>query len=176
MSRLARDDQKTLWEIIAAVLVLVAFLVLAALILWPLGKLILAFHFVKGFALFWVILSLTWWLLCLGQRIARIESDPPSTTYICTNLGLGAFLQAGWSAFAALTVLGVLAGSSHGSALGLHVIGFLSSLVASVMTGAFYQWTLYKLVNGPLALLSYIVFAFVPALAGALYGWFFRFF
>ena len=44
------------------------------------------------------------------------------------------------------------------------------------MVGAFYQGTLYKFVNGPLALISYIVFAVWPALGRAIYGWFFAFF
>jgi hypothetical protein len=44
------------------------------------------------------------------------------------------------------------------------------------MVGAFYQGTLYKMVNGPLALISYILFAEWPALARAIYGWFFSVF
>jgi hypothetical protein len=44
-----------------------------------------------------------------------------------------------------------------------------------VIVGAFYQGMLYKFVNGPLALISY-VFAVWPPLARAIYSWFFGFF
>ena len=173
---LGEEDQKTLWEVIAAGLLLVVFLVVASLALWPLGKIGLVLQLAKGYGLFWVVLSFTWWLLNLGQRILRTESDPPSSAYVFTNLGLSAFVQAGWSAFAALAVTGIAAGAASWLALGLHLVGFFSSLVASVMVGAFYQGTLYKFVNGPLALLSYIAFAVWPAAARAVYGWFFGFF
>jgi hypothetical protein len=176
MIRLPRDDQKTLWEYTAAALLLVIFLVVAGLLLWPAGKLLLVLRLAKGYAFLWVILAGTWWLLTLLQRMFRLESDPPSSAYVFTNLGLSAFLSAGWSAFAALVVGSFLADSTTWTAIVLHLIGFLSSLVASVMVGAFYQGTLYKMVNGPLALISYILFAEWPALARAIYGWFFSLF
>jgi hypothetical protein len=176
MIRLPRDDQKTLWEYTAAALLLVIFLVVAGLLFWPAGKLLLVLRLAKGYAFLWVILAGTWWLLTLLQRTFRLESDPPSSAYVFTNLGLSAFLSAGWSAFAALVVGSFLADSTTWTAIVLHLSGFLSSLVASVMVGAFYQGTLYKMVNGPLALLSYIIFAEWPALAHAIYGWFFSLF
>jgi hypothetical protein len=176
MIRLPRDDQKTLWEYTAAALLLVVFLAIAGLSLWPAGKLVLVLRLAKGYALFWVILAGTWWPLTLLQRMFRLESDPPSSAYVFTNLGLSAFLSAGWSAFAALLVSSFLAGSATWIAVVLHLIGFLSSLVASVMVGAFYQGTLYKMVNGPLALISYIIFADWPVFARAIYGWFFSLF
>ena len=176
MSRLSEEHQKTLWEVIAAGVFLVVFVVVTALALWPLDKVGLVLQLGKGYALFWVVLSFTSWVLGLLQRMLRIESDPPSSAYVFTNLALSAFVQAGWSAFAALAVTGAAASSSMWVALGLHLTGFLSSLVASVMVGAFYQGTLYKFVNGPLALVSYILFAVWPALGRTIYGWFFGFF
>ena len=172
MSQSSEDNQKTLWELIAAGLVFFVFLVVTALSLWPLGKAMLVLRLVKGYVLFWVVLSFTRWMLGVIQRVCRVESDPPSSTYVFTNLGLSAFLQAGWSAFAALAVVSFLVGTSTWLAFGLHLVGFLSSLVASVMVGVFYQGTLYKFVNGPLALISYVVFAVWPALGRAVYGWF----
>lgn len=176
MSWQREPDQKTIWELIVAGLLLVVFLALAALVLWPLGKAVLVLQLAKGYGLFWIVLSFTWWVLNLGQRMLRVESDPPSTAYVFTNLGLSAFLQMGWSAFAALAVGRLIPDSSTAQAVGLHLAGFLSSLVASVIVGAFYQGTLYKFVNGPLALISYIVFAVGPALGRAIYGWFFNLF
>ena len=176
MSRLTEEHQKTLWEVIAAGLFLVVFLVVTALALWPLDKVGLVLQLAKGYALFWLVLSFTSWVLGLFQRILRVESDPPSNAYVVTNLALSAFVQMGWSAFAALAVTGIAPSSSMWVALGLHLAGFLSSLVASVMVGVFYQGTLYKFVNGPLALLSYILFAVWPAAARTIYGWFFGLF
>ena len=176
MSRPTEADSKTLWELIFAGGSTLLFLGLSALFLWPFGKATLAIQLAKGYVVFWVVLSFASWVLGLRHRMFRVESDPPSSTYVFTNLGLSAFLQVGWSAFAVLAVSRFLAGSSIWLAVGLHLTGFLSSLVASVMVGAFYQGTLYKFVNGPLALVSYIVFAVWPALGRAIYGWFFALF
>jgi hypothetical protein len=84
---------------------------------------------------------------------------------------VSAFLQGGWSAFAALTVTNQIGGST-GTTVALWVVGFLSSFVGFVIAGVFYQGTLYKLINAPLALLSYAVFTMWPAVPRALYGWF----
>lgn len=173
MSRPTETDSKTLWELIFAGGATLLFVGLSALLLWPLGKATLAIQLAKGYVVFWVVLSVASWVLRLGQRLCRVESDPPSSPYVFTNLGLSVFLQMGWSAFAVLAVSSFLTGSSAWLAAALHLTGFLSSLVASFMVGAFYQGTLYKFVNGPLALLSYIVFAVWPALGRAIYGWFF---
>lgn len=176
MSRPTETDSKTLWELIFAGGSTLLFVGLSALLLWPLGKATLAIQLAKGYLVFWVVLSFASWVLGLGQRMFRVETDPPSSTYVFTNLGLSVFLQMGWSAFAVLAVSGFLTGSSTWLSAGLHLTGFLSSLVASFMVGAFYQGTLYKFVNGPLALASYLVFAVWPALGRAIYGWFFGLF
>lgn len=172
-SRLTDDEQKTFWECVAAGLGFLLFLVVAALALWPLGQLALGWRLVKGFPLFWLILALTTWVLGLAHRVLRVESDPPSNAYLLTNLGLSASLQAGWSAFAALAVTGALGSQASGWLLLLvaHGVGLFSSLVAAFVVGIFYQGTLYKMVNAPLALLAYLVFAVWPALGRALYGW-----
>ena len=176
MGRPTEAENKTLWELIFAGSATFLFLGLSALLLWPFGKAALALQLLKGYVVFWVVLSFASWVLGLGQRICRIESDPPSSSYVFTNLGLSAFLQAGWSAFAVIAVSSFFPGSSSWLAAGLHLTGFLSSLVASTMVGTFYQGTLYKFVNGPLALVSYVIFAIWPALGRAIYGWFFALF
>lgn len=176
MSPPTEGDSKTLWELIFAGGSTLLFLGLSSLLLWPCGKATLAILLAKGYVVFWVVLSFASWVLGLGQRMFRVETDPPSSTYVFTNLGLSAFLQVGWSAFAALAVGTFLAGSPIWLIVGLHLTGSLSSLVASVMVGAFYQGTLYKFVNGPLALVTYIVFAVWPALGRAIYGWFLNLF
>ena len=95
--------------------------------------------------------------------------------YVITNVCVSAFLQAGWSAFAALTVRHEMGGST-GTTVALWVVGFVSSFVGFVVAGVFYQGTLYKLINAPLALLGHAVFTMWPAVPRAPYGWFFSFF
>lgn len=175
MSRPAEDASKTSWELIVAGSLTLLFLGLSALLLWPFGNAALTIQLAKGYGLFWVVLALTSWVIALIYRVLRVETDPPSTTYVITNLCVSAFLQTGWSAFAALTVRN-LAGTSIGTTVALWVVGFVSSYVGFAIAGVFYQGTLYKLINAPLALLSYVVFAVWPAVARAIYGWFFAWF
>ena len=175
MSQAAEGSGKTSWELIVAGSLTLLFLGLSALVLWPFGKAGLSIHLAKGYGLFWVVLALISWVVALGYRLLQVETDPPSTTYVVTNLCVSAFLQGGWSAFAALTVRNHT-GASAGTTIALWVVGFVSSYVGFAIAGVFYQGTLYKLVNAPLALVSYVVFALWPALGRAIYGWFFAIF
>ncbi|MEY2488077.1 MAG: hypothetical protein QOC70_19 [Verrucomicrobiota bacterium] len=175
MSRPTEDDRKTSWELIFIGGLTLLFLGLSALVLWPFGKATLTIHLAKGYGLFWAVLALTSWMIALGCRMLRVETDPPSTIYVVMNLCVSAFLQAGWSAFAALTVRNFM-GASTGTTVALWAVGFVSSYVGFAIAGLFYQGTLYKLINAPLALLGYVVFAVWPAMAHSLYGWFFAIF
>jgi hypothetical protein len=85
-------------------------------------------------------------------------------------------LQAGWSAFAALTVRGFVAGAPAWLALILHLVGALSCLVAFFAVSSFYQGHIYKLISLPLALVGYVVFSAWTPGARALFGWFFDLF
>jgi hypothetical protein len=172
MSRPTEDGSKTSWELIFVGGLTLLFLGLSALVLWPFGKTALTIHLAKGCGLFWVVLALTSWVIALLYRVLRVETDPPSTPYVVMNLCVSAFLQMGWSAFAALTLRNFAEGST-GTTVALWVVGFVSSYVGFAIAGVFYQGTLYKLINAPLALLSYVAFAVWPASARALYGWFF---
>ena len=171
MSRTADDNSKTSWELIVAGSLMLLLLGLSALLLWPFGKASLTIHLAKGCGLFWVVLAFTSWVIALGYRVFRVETDPPSTAYVLTNVGTGAFLQAGWSAFTALTVTTQMGGST-GATVALWVVGFLSSFTGYAIAGVFYQGTLYRLINAPLALLSFAIFTVWPAIPRALYGWF----
>lgn len=172
MSRPTEDNSKTSWELIVAGSLMLLLLGLSALLLWPFGKAGLTIHLAKGCGLFWVVLALASWMIARIYRVLRVETDPPSTMYVITNVCVSAFLQAGWSAFAALTVRNEMGGSMGTTTVALWVVGFVSSFVGFVITGVFYQGTLYKLINAPLALLGYTVFALWPASARTLYGWF----
>ncbi len=92
------------------------------------------------------------------------------------NLLVSAFLVAGWSAFSAHTVGSSAAAASVWAAAVLYVIGFLSSYLAFVIASEFYSGSVYKVVNLPLSLASYVVFAVWPAAGRAMYGWFFSLF
>ncbi len=58
----------------------------------------------------------------------------------------------------------------------LWLVGFLSSYVAFADLTALYPGIIYKVVNGALALISFLVFAVWPASGRAIYGWFFDIF
>lgn len=175
MGRSAEDNSKASWELIVAGSLTLLFLGLSALLLWPFGKAALTIQLGKGYGLLWVVLALTSWVVALIHRLFRVETYPPSTTYVVTNLCVSAFLQAGWSAFAALTV-GKFGDPSTGMTIVLWIVGLGSSYIGFVIAGVFYQGTLYKVLNAPLALLSYVVFAIWPAAARAIYGWFLAWF
>lgn len=144
---LLHDDQKDLFEFLVALSLNLLFLALAALVLWPLGRLPLAIALAKGFGVLWIAVWAT-----------------------------GGGLQMGWSAFAALTVSDLGAGASFWTAAILAVVGALACLAAYYVVSSVYQGAIYRLVNLPLALISFLVFSVWPASARALYGWFFQLF
>jgi hypothetical protein len=152
------------------------FLLLIALLLWPLGKAGLAWHLTKGYLLFWIIAGVTFCLIILIQRLCRVETDPPSNAYVLMNLVVSAILQAGWSAFAALTVNGFATGTPLWLSVFLYAIGLISSYLIFMVVSAFYSGTIYRTVNAAIAIVGYIVFSIWPASARALYGWFFNLF
>lgn len=152
------------------------FAALVALVLWPLGKTALALKLAQGYGVLWVVTLLTAVLLHFIQHLLRVRVDTHFDAYLISNLSHSIFLLAGWSAFAALTVGGFVAGAPVWVAALLWLIGLLSSYVAFVALSAFYQAIVYKMVNAPLAMLSFIVFAWWPVIGRAIYGWFFNLF
>ena len=60
---LMHDDQKLLFEILVACILNVIFLVLITLLLWPLGKSMLALLLAKGYGLLWIGLYVTFILV-----------------------------------------------------------------------------------------------------------------
>jgi hypothetical protein len=84
MNRTTEDNGKTSWELIVAGSLTLLLLGLSALLLWPFGKASLTIHLAKGCGLFWGVLALTSWLIALIYRVLRVETDPPSTTYVIT--------------------------------------------------------------------------------------------
>ncbi len=152
------------------------FLALIALLLWPLGQSVLAVRLTKGYGILWVVAVLTAVLLYRVQRFFRVDADTHADAFVLSNLAHSVFLLAGWSAFAALTVHSFVAGAPVWVAALLWFVGLLASYVACTILSPFYQGIVYKMVNAPLALISFLVFAVWPASGRASYGWFFNLF
>jgi hypothetical protein len=170
---LLHEDQKELFDYLLANVLNIVFLALAALLLWPLGRAMMAFHLAKGYCLFWGALIVTAAVVVLLQRIFRVDMYSHFDAYVISGLAVSGFLQAGWSAFAALVVRGSVADAPTWVAAILYAVGVLSCYVACVAVSAFYVGGLYRMVNLPLAMLSFVVFSVWPAAGRAIYGWFF---
>ncbi|HSK81008.1 MAG TPA: hypothetical protein VLQ45_31435 [Thermoanaerobaculia bacterium] len=167
------EDQKDLFEFLVALVLILLFLALAALLLWPLGRLPLVMELAKGYGILWVVLWVTTALAGLLQRLFRVNLYDRSSAYVAAGLALSGILQVGWSAFAELTVHSFLAGASFWAAAILHLVGALSCLAAFFAVSSIYQGTIYKLVNLLLAGVSFLVFSVWPGSGGVLYGWLF---
>lgn len=167
------EDQKDLFEFLFALVLILLFLVLAAPLLWPLGRLPLVMELAQGYGSLWVVLWVTTALAGLLQRLFRVNLYDRSTAYVVAGLTLSGVLQVGWSAFAALTVHSFLTEASFWAAAILYLVGALSCLAAFFAVSSIYQGAIYKLVNLLLAGVSFLVFSVWPGSGGVLYGWLF---
>ena len=159
---LMHDDQKELFEVLVASALNVVFLALIVLLLWPLGRPMLACRLALGYVVLW---GLTCVAALLGNRIQEffgVNIYDRSRAYVISNLVVSCFLQVGWSAFAALTVHRFAPGAPTWLVLILYLVGGLSCLVAFFAVSSFYQGHIYKLVSLPLALICFIAFSVWP--------------
>jgi hypothetical protein len=152
------------------------FLTLIALLLWPLDRMMLVVRLAKGYGIFWGITLITALMVERIQRVFRIDADTHFDAYVISNLSHSVFLLAGWSAFAALTVRHFDVATPVWITVILYLVGFLSSYVAFMILSSFYSGHLYKMINLPLALVSFLVFAAWPTSGRVIYGWFFDLF
>jgi len=173
---LMHDNQKELFEVLVAGALNVAFLALITLLLWSLGKPLPAFRLAKGYGILWIIAFASIMLVDRIHRLFRVDLYTHTDAYVLSNLAVSCFLQAGWSAFAAVTVQGFVAGAPVWMVLTLHLVGVLSCLIAFFAVSSFYQGHIYKMISLPLAFVSYIVFSVWPAGGSVMYGWFFDLF
>lgn len=173
---LLHEDQKEFFDYLFAIVLNAVFLALIALLLWPLGKATLAWRLTKAYWIFWTAVIAVSCVLALAQRVFKMDLYSRSDAYIITGLAVSAFLQTGWSAYAAPIVQDSVGDTSVLMMIILYVVGGVSAYVAAVIVGAFYMGGLYRLVNSALAILSFAVFSVWPAAGIAIYGWFFNIF
>jgi len=175
---LMHEDQKELFEFLFAAALCVLFVGTAALALWPVGDAALALRLAKGGLVLWLVLFVTAVVLARVQRKLDWDLYSHPDAYVISGVVLSAFIQAGWSAFAALAVGESASAARHAwpSTALLYFVGLLSCYVAFSVVSAFYTGHVYKFVNIAVALLGFALFGLWPAAARAAYGWFFRLF
>lgn len=155
------DEQKELFEILVAFVLNVVFLTLLTLILWPLGRSLLALRLATGYGVLWV---LAWVSALFGNRIQdyfRVNIYDRPNAFLISNLLVSCFLQVGWAAFAADSVRGLIPGAAIWITMIWWIVGLLSCFVAFLAVSSFYQGHIYKLISLPLALISFIIFRLV---------------
>jgi hypothetical protein len=173
---LLHEDQKELFEFLFAAVQNLVFVALAALILWPLGDAALALRLAKGGLILWVVLFVTFIALAFAHRKLRVDIYSHPDAYVNSSAAVGAFIQAGWSAFAALAVRDFASNAGAWPAAVLYFAGLLSCYVAFNVVSAFYTGHVYKFINLGVAVVAYAIFCVWPAAARVAYGWFFRLF
>ena len=170
---LMHEDQKDLWEILVASVLNIVFLVLIALLLWPLGSPMLAWRLAKGYSVLWGMVYVASMLVNRIQDYFRVNMYDHPDAFVYSNLAVSCSLQFGWSAFAVLTLQSFVGSASLWIVSVLYLVGVLSCLVAFFVVSAFYQGHIYRFISLPLALVNFIVFSVWPASGRVLFGWFF---
>jgi hypothetical protein len=173
---LLHEDQKEFFNYLFAVVLNAVFLAVVALLLWPMGKGAAALSLARGFWAFWTALIVISSLLFLIQRLIRMDMYSHPDAYVVSGLLVGGVIQAGWSAFAALTVRDAASGAPLWLAALLYLVGLLSCVVALQCVSAFFTGSIYRMTNLIVAAASFILFCVWPAAARALFGWFFDFY
>jgi hypothetical protein len=171
---LLHEDRKELFEVLFACFLNVFFVVLLALLLWPFGKVWMAYSLAQGFGILWTVIYAAALLVGRVQGFFKVNLYDHPDAYVNSNLAVSCFVQAGWSAFAVLTVQRYAAGAPLWMIVSLYVVGLLSCLVAFFIVSSCYQGHIYRLISLPLALACFIVFSVWPASGRFIYGWFFN--
>jgi len=173
---LLHEDQKELFNFLFAAALCLFFVGVAALALWPLGYAALALRFAKGGVVLWVVLFVTFGALAFAHRKLKMDIYSHADAFVVSTAVVGAIIQTGWSAFAALAVRDFTPSAGAWASAVLYFVGLLSCYVAYTAVSAFYTGQIYKLINLAVALAGFALFCLCPAGARAAYGWFFRLF
>jgi hypothetical protein len=166
---LLQEEQKELFDYLFAIVLNAIFLLVIALLLWPLGRVGMAWRLTKAYWMFWAAVIIIASLVALAHRIFRMDLYSHANAYVITGLVTGGFLQVGWAAYVAPIVHDAAVGAPVWVAIVLYVISLVSCWVASVIVAAFYLGTLYRMVNLALAIVSFIVFSLWPTAISRLF-------
>lgn len=150
----------------------VIFIALVALLLWPLGKGMLALRLAKGYGVLWVVAVISAVFVERVQRILRLDIYSHADAYVFSNLGHCIVVLAGWSAFSSGLVHTFVIDTPVWLTGVLWLVGALSSHLAFIVISSFYPGQVYTLINAGVAFVSFVLFAIWPASGRALYGWF----
>src|SRR5919112_856726 len=112
-----------------------------------LGDAALALRFAKGGLVLWAVLFLTYVALAFVQRKLDVDIYSHADAYVISGAAVGAIIQTGWSAFAALAVRDFASAAGAWPAAVLYLTGLLSCYVALTAVSAFYTGQIYKLIN-----------------------------
>jgi hypothetical protein len=166
---LLHEDQKELFDYLFAIVLNAVFLLLVALVLWPLGRPRVTWQLTKAYWIFWAVVIVVACLVALAHRIFRMDLYSHANAYVITGLVTGGFLQVGWTAYVAPIVHDAVSDASVGAAIVLYAISLVSCWVASVIVAAFYLGTLYRMVNLALAIASFVIFSVWPTALSRLF-------
>jgi hypothetical protein len=167
---------ETALDFLIALALNLIFVALIAVLLWPLGKAMLALRLAKGYGIFWILTAITAVAVSQIQRFFRVDAYRHVDAYVVSNLSHGVFLLAGWSAFAVVTVRSFVAPAPLWVTAILWLVGIFSSVIAFTVITSFYRGGVYRVMNISLAIISFAVFALWPASGRAIFGWFFDLF
>lgn len=154
----------------------VIFIVIVALLLWPMGKLAVAVRLMKAYVIFWGITVFSVVVLYQVQRMLRVSAERNFAAFLISNLLLGLTLLAGWSAFSSGVVNEAVADAGVGVTIVLWVVGLVSGIAAHVVVTTFHNGTIYTLSNLIVVVVGFVVFGVWPAVARVTYGRFFNLF
>jgi hypothetical protein len=115
-------------------------------------------------------------LSIIAHAVFRIEIDPPSSACVIVNLTASVLLQAGWAAFVALAARSHATGATWVTAIVVCFLGLVASWLGTVVTGAFFQGSVYKSASALVSFVGFGIFAFWPGAARLLFGWLFVWF
>ena len=164
------DLRELALSLITALGINILFLGVAALVYWLLSVPQMIGRLALGFAVLWGSLLVVVALSQVIQTVFRLNLYDHYLRYVLMNLLFSALPLLGFCAFAALQVHQVVAGFSIGGGITLFVIGFLACYTAHAIVTTFFHGQLYALINAGLGLCGYLVCAFWPGAARALFG------
>src|ERR1044072_90264 len=160
---LLHEDQKELFDFLFAAALCLFFGGLAALALWPLGDARLALRVSKGGGGLCLGLFVHFAALAFVQRKLDVDIYSHGNAYVISSALVGACIQTGWSAFAALAVRDFTSNAGAWLSVALYFAGLLSCYVPFPVVSAFYTGQIYKLVNLAVALVGFAAFCLWPS-------------